>query len=73
MLHRGRRHQRGSENYQQKMRRNRLREKLPERSIDTNAPLMGAQIMLRKEECARGTGQRPNNMNALLMGVRIKQ
>ena len=37
-----------------------MREKLPERSIDMNAPLMDAQIMLRKEECVLDTEQRLN-------------
>ena len=50
-----------------------LRETLPERRItDMNALLMGAQILLRKEEFAGSTEQKSNNMNALLMDAQIK-
>ena len=31
------------------------------KGTDTNAVWMGAQIKFRKEECARGMGQMPND------------
>jgi hypothetical protein len=71
MLHRGRRLQRGSEKQQQKG-RSRLREKLPKRrSTDMNALLMGAQIMLSREEFALSMGQRENTNDAGLKDAQI--
>jgi hypothetical protein len=35
-----------------------------------DAAVMDAQIMLRMEECARGTGQRLNAKDAAVMGAK---
>ena len=59
MLLRGRRIQRGSENWQKT--KTRLREKFPESSmIGRYALLMDAQIKHRRKECIRSTYQREN-------------
>ena len=65
------RHQReGDIHLEMMMRRGKFIHKLLERNTDMNALLMGAQIKLRKEECALGMGQRSND--AALKDVQIK-
>jgi hypothetical protein len=51
----------------------RLREKLPESSmIGGDVPLMGAQIMFRKEEYASGMGQRFSANNVAVKDAQMK-
>ena len=68
MLYTRRRVQRGSVNQQEG--RSRLREKLIGGSIGRYAPLMGALIKSRKEECAWNMVQRSND--ATLKAAQIK-
>ncbi len=70
MLHRRRKAQREGEDHRQK-RRSRLREKLPESSIEGYVPLMGATIKFTEEESALDMVQRENSNYAAVKDAQV--
>ena len=69
-MHRGRMHQKGSENHRQKT-RSRPEEELG-RGMDVNVLLMDAPNTPREEEFARSMGQMLSTNDAAVKGAQIK-